>query len=140
MDVNESSVRRLQFLRKISTRVSIDHFLACLCTLLASLRAFLAVIVMMLFALRSAGKTYFAAKTAKVLGHLAIASHCIGSQGAHRGTVHIQRDASSHHLHFGFFQALCEAGVACDGTGVTCLNAVLIGIRSTHGRLLSDGW
>lgn len=88
--------------------------------------------MVMLLTLMGASQTHFTAKTAKMFGHLAVASHGIGCQGTDCRAVSIQGDASRHHLNIRLLETLSKTCVACDSTGVACVNAVLILICGIH--------
>jgi len=74
------------------------HASACLGALAAGLRAVLAVVVLMLTALFSAGLAYVGAYLAKLTRMLAFEGHKLRGQSANRRALHIQTNAAAHHV------------------------------------------
>ena len=66
---------------------------------------------------------HLGAQLAKLLREDTAACHVPGCRPADGGAVHVERDASGHHLYVLLLQAGCGAVVAGIGAGVACLNA-----------------
>jgi hypothetical protein len=94
------------------------HPAALFSTAPAGSSAILAVLCLMLGALVTACLAHFGTKLAKRPSEITFPSHEGGSQTADLGTIHVERNATRHHLDVVFVQAGRRAHVACLGTGV----------------------
>lgn len=108
------------------TRGSAGHAAAFLGAAPAGLRALLAMCHLVAFALFAAGVAYVGAGLADHAGHFAAARHIAGRHPADVGAVDIECNAARHRLGVGFLQAGSRAVVACNGTGITAVDAGLI--------------
>ena len=78
----------------------------------------------------------FRAQLANLRHELASAAHEASGESADRGAVHVERNASSHHVCVGLLQAGDRAVVAGIGAGVAGVDAGLIHLV-LHGEVLS---
>jgi hypothetical protein len=84
-----------------------------------------------------AGTTYVRANSAESIGELGTAHHFADGEGAEIRTTPVQRDASGHHGHVSFVEALRRAVFTSNGTRAACLNAGLIQFVR-HNRTVSE--
>lgn len=115
---------------------SVKHRHASLCTRITGGSTCLAVVMVMLFAFVRACQARFVAKAAELLGHCAVAIHGVPSHGADGCTVHIQGNATRHHLHISLFEAFGKACITCHRASIASVNAALISVRGTHDQFL----
>jgi hypothetical protein len=104
----------------------IRHSFAFFSAVFASAGAALAMLVVMLAALFTAGPANLGARSAEVGGELGTARHELRGHGANQRAVSIEFDAACHHLHIVLAQAFTGAVFTFGGAFLAGFNTAFV--------------